>query len=259
MGIPSSLLLTSFRISYRLLVAAALLCSQAIVTLWFWISSIADQLAAQPAQSGPTATWLGGTVLFLGITAGFQWTAIRNKQAKPQKNWQDIEPLVLFGIMAASLIGGMITFGIYLVRRPGWTYGDTICLAAVLILQALALGFQFYQTRHANGTEQPRWYKNMHTFLLAPFGRMALAISLRSVPRIFYGFGFFTAPFLGMSRYTILSGIGIATVRTTSVLWGYHSNPCPASARLLKTEIIGNLGSQIVLSLCWVIAVIYMR
>lgn len=205
---------------------------------------------AQTSQNGPTATWLGSTVLFLILTAGLQHSTVRYHGYR-RSSWKAIEVRALYGIMMISAMGGIASFAMYVLRRPGWTFGDTACLVDMLCVEAILLILA-----HRASPRASRRLRNRRSqfFITSTMGRMHAAIVLRSVPRVLYGLSFFTATFVSMSGHTIVSGELIAVLRLTSALQAHYAHPCEAARRLLHTELIGNFGSQTVMALCWVIA-----
>lgn len=228
-----------------------MLLIQALATLWFWESNIQDQLYAPTAQTGPTATWMGSTVLFLGLTAYFQAGAVY-RQGHMGSSWKRAEATALLTIMIISACGGLTSLLIYLIRRPGWTTEDSLCLAAIAAAQGAVSATAYYRLRHA--ARRKRLGRFANALISCAEGRMHLAIALRSVPRLCYGLGFFTAAAMSMSGHTIVSGLAIAALRLASAQRSRRIHPCKETKYLVMTELIGNLGSQAVLTACWLIA-----
>ncbi len=160
-----------------------------------------------------------------------------------------MEVQTLYAIMLVSAIGGMVSFAVYLLRRAGWTLGDTTCLVDMLCIETMLLMFVHRKRQRPGGRLYHRW---PHLFTSAA-GRMHLAIVLRSVPRVLYSLSFFTAAFVSMSAHTIVAGELIAVLRLASAVQAHYAHPCDAAQRLLHAEFIGNFGSQTLMVLCWLI------
>jgi hypothetical protein len=222
---------------YALPVTIFITVQQAVGTLWFWGTNVSDQLHATGIGEN-TATWLGGGLVFLSVTAYLQWRVTRLLPTRSNK--------LVLGIQIASALGNAIALGIFAYRRWAWTPSDTLCAVGVAVIAVIALAA--YCRKHSHYT-----YKdNMRHLIVAGWVMALLAIELRGVPRVFQaGSLLVNNP---MTLGTVLSGIYIAFVRLMAVGMVTARSSSHTARQAFYIELFGNLGSQVILAVGWALA-----
>ncbi len=218
----------------------SLLFQQAIGTIWFWWENIHDQIHANGCGES-TASWLGGGFFFLLTTAWLQWRLIHKERTK--------KGLLLFIIQALSTLGNGVAFSIFAYRRWSWSTADSLCLAIILST------FLFVVTIYCYCHRKRHYKENLYIFICGGWGIVLLAIELRSIPRFTQGISLFLNNTIGFG--TVLSGFYIAIVRLMAVGTVCLRSSTVSAKHAWYAELIGNMGSQVVLSVGWFAASIF--
>lgn len=214
---------------------AIILSQQIAATVWFWSTSVYDQLVAQ-GNGENAASWLGGGLVFLLVTAILQWRVM-----KQDASWQN---RLLFCIQAASAGGNFVALLVFIVRRWEWSPIDTYC-TCVVIACCIISAFVYRRAAHRKD-----WIRTM---FVAGIAMAVLAVSLRAMPRVFQGMTLhINNP---MSMATLLSGGYIAVVRMAAVGVMHWRMQSLTSRICWYVELFGNVGSQVVLTICWIAVV----
>ncbi len=215
---------------YSCWVTSTALTTAIVGQVAFWLCTINSQLT-NPYQSPGTASWLGGTVIFLTITA-YQNTGTFFRVFRTGTTRQIIETGVTATMMVASWLAGISTLWIYCTRNVTWYPLDTTCLF-ITLSALLVFGVQ------------ARFHMTTASEHIAATG-----IVCRAVPRLLYGIGSVLTGTSTMGTGTVVGGQLIAIARTFSI-WvntGYDSR----TACAFKTEAWGNLATSSFLTLTWI-------
>jgi hypothetical protein len=194
---------------------------QAAGTVWFWWANIGDQLRASGTGEN-AATWLGGGLVFLTITALLQLRVTRLMRTRTN--------IVVCTIQIISALGNLAALIIFINRRGTWTATDSLCLALIAGIALVWLAVYCWR--------RPRqeYRDHMRHFIVAGPAMAMIAIEFRAVPRLVQG------PSLLLNNPMSFSLVAVQSRSKTS-------------RQLWTIELFGNMGSQIVLGLGWVTAV----
>jgi hypothetical protein len=204
----------------------------------FWSGNIHDQLALRPGQQGQgTTVWLGGTVIFLAITAAQNMSIcfdVLESQSGTVR--QKIESAATGMLMVLSLLAGMATTYLYARSSLAWDRLDWVGIALIF-----TASFEFA------GWPRPKHY---HFRPVKEAGISIFGILNRGVPRLTLGVGMLLTGYSSLGWGTVMGGQVVAASRTFNVyvnsLYDPFGSPWP-----FRTEAWGNLATQSFLTLAW--------